>query len=78
MIWDHARANGFEIVPKDSDFSDRSLLLGRPPEVIRLHLANCTAQAVEALLRTHFPVVTAFERESDRSCLHLPLAEWHQ
>lgn len=78
VIWDHAKANGFAIVTKDSDFSDRSLLLGHPPKVIRLHLGNCTTQAVEALLRDNAPVVIAFEQESERSCLHLPRAAWHQ
>ncbi len=78
VIWDHAKANGFAIVTKDSDFSDRSLLLGHPPKVIRLHLGNCTTQAVEVLLRNHFSVVIAFEQELERSCLHLPPAAWHQ
>lgn len=35
-IWDYAKANGFAIVSKDSDFQARSLLRGPPPQV---HLA---------------------------------------
>lgn len=77
VIWEHAKANGFAIVTKDSDFTDRSLLLGHPPKVIRLHLGNCTTDAVEALLRNHYAIIAAFEQESERSCLHLPPAPWH-
>jgi predicted nuclease of predicted toxin-antitoxin system len=77
-IWDYAEANGFTIVTKDSDFSDRSMLLGHPPKVIRLHLGNCSTNAVEALLRDHCATIIAFERESERSCLHLPPVAWHE
>ncbi|MGH7970223.1 MAG: DUF5615 family PIN-like protein, partial [Limisphaerales bacterium] len=38
VLWEYAKTNGFVIVSKDSDFSDRSLLFGPPPKVIRLHL----------------------------------------
>jgi predicted nuclease of predicted toxin-antitoxin system len=33
-IWEYARANGFAIVTKDSDFYDLSLVLGAPPQVV--------------------------------------------
>jgi hypothetical protein len=33
-IWEYARANGFTLVSKDSDYSERSALLGHPPKVI--------------------------------------------
>jgi len=78
VVWKHARANGFAIVTKDSDFSDRSLLLGHPPKVIRLHLGNCTTDAMETLLRNHLNLVVEFERDAARSCLHLPSASWHR
>lgn len=30
-VWDHAKLHGLVIVSKDSDFRDRSILLGAPP-----------------------------------------------
>ncbi len=32
VIWNHAREHGFTIVSKDSDFQQRSLVLGAPPK----------------------------------------------
>ena len=39
-IWEYARANGFTLVSKDSDFQQRSLLYGHPPKVIWVRLGN--------------------------------------
>ena len=33
-VWRFAQANGFVVVTKDSDFIQRSFLLGAPPKVI--------------------------------------------
>jgi len=33
-VWQYAKDNGFTIVSKDSDFQERSVLLGAPPKVI--------------------------------------------
>jgi len=30
-IWSYAKANGFSIISKDSDFAERSALFGAPP-----------------------------------------------
>lgn len=46
-VWNYAKSNGFTIVSKDSDFHQRSLLLGYPPKVIWVKLGNCSAKAVE-------------------------------
>ena len=75
-IWEYAKANAFVIVSKDSDFSDRSVLYGHPPKVIRLHLGNCTTDNVETLLRTHSDLISDFEKDQQRGCLHLPPAPW--
>ncbi len=40
ITWDFARANGFVIVSKDSDFHQRSLLYGYPPKFIYLRIGN--------------------------------------
>jgi predicted nuclease of predicted toxin-antitoxin system len=33
-VWDYARANGFVVVSKDSDFNQLAFLHGGPPKVI--------------------------------------------
>ena len=42
VIWEYAKVRGFCIVSKDSDFQQRSLLLGAPPKFIWLRLGNCS------------------------------------
>jgi predicted nuclease of predicted toxin-antitoxin system len=69
-VWQYAAANGFAIVSKDSDFWQRSLLLGSPPKVIWLRIGNCTTSRVDFILRNAAPRVLAFE-SSEESCLVL-------
>jgi predicted nuclease of predicted toxin-antitoxin system len=51
QVWQYARANGYMIVTKDSDFHQRSLLLGQPPKVVWLRVGNCPTEAIVRLLR---------------------------
>ena len=69
-VWQYAVANEFAIVSKDSDFSQRSFLLGSPPKVIWLRIGNCTTSRVDFILRNAAPRVLAFEC-SEESCLVL-------
>jgi len=39
-IWQYAKAHAFVVVSKDSDFQQRSLLLGAPPKFIWLRLGQ--------------------------------------
>ena len=73
-VWEFARANEFALVSKDSDFVQLALLRGAPPKVIRLHVGNCTTDRIEAVLRTGFSAVVAFERDPEASLLLLPVA----
>ena len=43
VVWEYAKANGFAIVSKDSDFQQRSLLEGAPPKFIwlRVGIVQC-------------------------------------
>ena len=50
-VWAYARAGGFVIVTKDSDFNDMSVLRGFPPKVIWLRLGNCTTADAERVIR---------------------------
>jgi predicted nuclease of predicted toxin-antitoxin system len=72
-IWDYARTNGFTIVSKDSDFEERSILLGCPPKVILLRASNCTSKEIAVLLRTAFSQIDHFIREREETCLVLGL-----
>ncbi len=69
-VWQYALENGFAIVSKDSDFSQRSFLLGSPPKVIWLRIGNCTTTRVDFVLRNASDRVLAFDR-GEESCLVL-------
>src|SRR6266436_2778926 len=60
VIWEYAKANGYVIVSKDSDFQQRSLLRGAPPKFIWLRAGNCTVKTTEELLRKHSAVIHTF------------------
>jgi predicted nuclease of predicted toxin-antitoxin system len=60
LIWQHARANGFTLVSKDSDFQARSLLFGCPPKFIWLRVGNCPIETIETLLRQRFAEIHGF------------------
>lgn len=49
-VWEFARREGFAIIPKDSDFHQRSFLFGFPPKVIWIRLGNCSTAAIQRLL----------------------------
>ena len=69
-IWQYALRNGFVIVSKDSDFSERSALRGSPPKVIWLRIGNCTTTRAEFVLRNAKERLLAFERGNE-DCLVL-------
>jgi predicted nuclease of predicted toxin-antitoxin system len=73
VVWQYAKDNGFTIVSKDSDFQERSVLIGAPPKVIWLRAANCTSAEIEGLLRAALPVISQFIQEDQESCLVLGL-----
>jgi len=70
-IWSYAAQNGFTIVSKDSDFQQRSLLLGAPPKVVWLRVGNCPTGKVEKLLRDHSVELHTFEADPKQSLLVL-------
>jgi predicted nuclease of predicted toxin-antitoxin system len=68
-VWQYAKDKGFAIVSKDADFQERSVLLGAPPKVIWLRVANCTSTEIEELLRTALPILRKFIEQDQESCL---------
>ena len=59
-VWQYAGENGFVIVSKDSDFSERSALLGSPPKVVWLRVGNCTTTRAEFVLRNALARLESF------------------
>ena len=70
-VWEYARANGFTIVSKDSDFHQRSLLYGHPPKLVWLRIGNCTSQQLNQLITTHEPDIHALDADPFESVLVL-------
>ena len=71
-IWDYAGLHGYTIVSKDSDFQQRSLLIGAPPKFNWLRVGNCTVARTERILRTYSAVVHTFDLDESKSHLMLP------
>lgn len=54
-IWRYALARGVVIVSKDEDFPERCLRSSAPPQVLWLHVGNCSNRALFAWLRPLWP-----------------------
>jgi predicted nuclease of predicted toxin-antitoxin system len=70
-IWRFARENGFTIVTKDSDFYERTLVHGSPPQVIWLKCGNVSTRQVEEILLRSVEAISSFIRESKAACLEI-------
>jgi predicted nuclease of predicted toxin-antitoxin system len=70
-IWNLAREQGYTIVSKDSDFHQRSFVLGPPPRFIWLRIGNCSVMDTEDLLRRNFVLIKHFHQASEAAFLVL-------
>jgi predicted nuclease of predicted toxin-antitoxin system len=70
-VWEYARANGFTLISKDSDFQQRSLLYGHPPKLVWLRIGNCTRQQIVQLITTHEQDIRALDTDLSESVLVL-------
>lgn len=70
-VWAYARAHGFTIISKDSDFQQRSLLYGGPPKVIWLRIGNCSRNQLVELITTRMREIYAFAADSFETILIL-------
>ncbi len=70
-VGEYARGNGYAIVSKDSDFHQRSLLLGFPPKIVWVKLGNYSTNDVERLLRAHLEHINEFEADNIATFLSL-------
>ena len=65
VIWEFARQHEYAIVTQDSDFAERSKLLGPPPKVVWLRCGNATPQRIEALLRASAELIAELSLGGD-------------
>jgi predicted nuclease of predicted toxin-antitoxin system len=70
-IWDYARMNAFSVVSKDSDYNDRSALLGHPPKVVWLRCGNQPTAYVEQLIRSRLKELHSFELDETAGCIEI-------
>lgn len=67
-IWEYAKTNGYSIVTKDSDFAERSVLLGVPPKVIWIRLPNCPSSEIAHLLFIASSAIAQFAGKEQETC----------
>jgi len=70
-IWNHAKANGFVIVSRDSDFQERSLVTGHPPQVIWLKIPNRSKTAVLNILLEHRAEIEQAFLQENHACVEI-------
>jgi predicted nuclease of predicted toxin-antitoxin system len=68
-IWQYAKANGFVIVSRDSDFQERSLVAGHPPQVVWLKIPNRSKTVVLNILLDHHTEIEQALIEQNRACV---------
>ena len=71
-IWEYARARGYTIVSKDSDFRQLAFLHGPPPKVVWVRLGNVTTSAVLQALMHQREAIESFGLRDDEALLVLP------
>jgi predicted nuclease of predicted toxin-antitoxin system len=71
-VWEFARAGGYVIVSKDSDFRQLAFLFGPPPKVVWLRVGNASSRVIASLLRNCIDVVEPFAAGGDDALLVLP------
>jgi predicted nuclease of predicted toxin-antitoxin system len=70
-VWEYAKANGFVIVSKASDFHQRSFVFGHPPKVVWIRRGNCSTSVIETILREHRDDILQFAESEQGSFLAL-------
>ena len=71
-VWQYAIEHGYTIVSKDSDFQQRSLLFGAPPQFLWVRLGNCSVAESAELLRQHSDAIQRFGQDTSQTHLMLP------
>ncbi len=71
VIGEWAKENGYVIISKDTDFYQRSMVLGHPPKFIWLRVWNCSTSFVVDLLRARADIINEFGASAAESVLIL-------
>ena len=70
-IWEYAKKNSFVIVSRDSDFQERSLVTGHPPQVVWLKIPNRSKTAVLNILLEHRAEIEQALLRENRACVEI-------
>ena len=70
-IWQYAKDNNYVIVSRDSDFQERSLAPGHPPQVIWLKIPNRSKTVVLNILLEHQAEIEQALMEQNLACVEL-------
>jgi predicted nuclease of predicted toxin-antitoxin system len=62
-IWDFAKKNHYTIISKDSDFSNRILLVSPPPKIIHIRFGNLRLKNFIALMTSFWPEIIAMHKD---------------
>ncbi|MBE0436379.1 MAG: DUF5615 family PIN-like protein [Methylomicrobium sp.] len=71
VVWEYAKHHGYTLVSKDSDFYDKSTLLGYPPKVIWIRRGNCSNRHIQLLLRNKVDGIREFHDNPELSFLQI-------
>lgn len=72
-VWQYAQTHGFVIVSRDSDFQERSLITGHPPQVVWLKIPNRSKTAVLNILLEHRTEIERAILHENRACVEISL-----
>ena len=72
-VWHYAKEHRFVIVSRDSDFHERSLIEGHPPQIIWLKIPNRTKTAILNILLEHHKQIEQALIEEKRACIEISL-----
>jgi predicted nuclease of predicted toxin-antitoxin system len=71
IISEWAKEHGFTIVLKDTDFYQRSIVFGHPPQFVWLRVGNCATRLILDLLRARHELIRDFIESETESLLVL-------
>jgi predicted nuclease of predicted toxin-antitoxin system len=68
-VWQYAKDNGFVIVSRDSDFHERSLIEGHPPQVVWMKIPNRSKTVVLNILLEHSSEIEQALIHENHACI---------
>lgn len=70
-LWQYAKDNDFVIVSRDSDFQERSLVAGHPPQIVWLKIPNRSKTVVLNILLDHHSAIEQALTVQNLACVEL-------